>query len=431
MAGLKNIVEYDSVMAPDQPGDIRLRICAVALVAVAIVSSAFHFRPFDNSKLWQMFNPSNTAVLAWSVLLTASVLLKRRCLSDVPLPHASVFAYLTVSILSLGFAPDPTRAANFIIKSTLILVGGYTLIASAVYNEKSLRRIYTLTIIAVTMSIGSCLLARFALAREDFGFAADVYKYGTYIGTLAPLCAAYLFAGPDPTQKILAAVLIITALVSAGSLGTAAAVASGSVTLAIILLRRRAKIYPIAALACGVGLLVALGANPALEHLKNDVSLTEKDRTNLKQRYIEAQAEINLLEKRTITGTGAGCINEYRSNFYYRLPKLNTLKPFDQNGWLATTAETGLFGLVCFCWIVVHHARLAFAQLRTARKNASAPLCRLAAANFVGLIAACVANLFSSVHYNGILIVFILIIALISRTNLLYGQDQNENTQIR
>jgi O-antigen ligase len=168
-----------------------------------------------------------------------------------------------------------------------------------------------------------------------------------------------------------------------------------------------------------------LGSHPATAVLKDDIRLAEQDGLNLRQRYIEWQAETNLLQQRTVTGTGAGCINTYRSSFYYRLPKLNTLKAFEQNGYLATAAETGILGLVCLCWIVFHYGRRAFSQVATTRRRSDMTHHRFAAANLAGLAGALVANLFSSVHYNGILIVFVLVLALIARTQQLCGEPSH------
>jgi O-antigen ligase len=151
--------------------------------------------------------------------------------------------------------------------------------------------------------------------------------------------------------------------------------------------------------------------------LLDDLKLAESDEVNLRQRYIEWQAEINLLQERTVTGTGAGCINDYRSNFYYRLPKLNTLKAFDQNGWLAVGAETGIVGLVCFCWIVLYYGKAALNRVTDCRYESSHTDRRFAVAGLAGIAAASVANLFSSVHHNGILIAFVLVLGLISGAN--------------
>ena len=169
--------------------------------------------------------------------------------------------------------------------------------------------------------------------------------------------------------------------------------------------------------------VIALVALPSCSRaLRADMRLIEEDGKNLRQRYIEWQAEINLLQERGVTGTGAGCVNDYRSFFYYRLPKLNTLKAFDQNGWLATTAETGFLGLAAFCYIIVYYGRMAIRLLVNVRYTRKQTGYRLAVCNIVGLIAACVANIFSSINYNGIMIVFVLVLALISATDKIYGE---------
>jgi O-antigen ligase len=166
-----------------------------------------------------------------------------------------------------------------------------------------------------------------------------------------------------------------------------------------------------------------LSGQPQIRFLLDDIRPAEKDGVNLKQRYVEWQAELNLLEERTMTGTGAGCINDYRSSFYYRLPKLNTLKPFDQNGYLATAAETGVLGLVCFLWVVLRYGRLAVSSLLGAIGSESAQSRRFAAAGLAGLVAICTANMFSSVHYNGVLIAFVMVLALIARSRAVFGGD--------
>jgi len=297
------------------------------------------------------------------------------------------------------------------------------LFSMAISTTKSLRIVYYLMILAVITSLSCCLIGKFAFSSEDFGFFNNEYKYGTYMGTLVPICGTFLFASSGVWKKMFGAVLVIGALISSGSLGAVAAIVVGIVVSAIIIPRWSVRILVIGCFMCVLGFLILLGTNPAVTQLLNDIKLSDKDNVNLKQRYIEWQAEINLLEERSISGTGAGCINEYRSNFYYRLPKLNTLQAFDLNGWLATSAETGILGLVFFSWIVLYYGKLALFQIARPKQKVSADkLSAFVKANFVGLIAACIANVFSSVHYNGVLIVFVLVLALIFRTNQLIGK---------
>jgi len=408
--------QNDVLSADGQPMSSWMHVSAMVLAGIAIISSAFHFWPFETSKAWRMLCPSNLAVLVWILLFVAYILLKRGKWADTSLfPHLSVFAYVSINVLSIAFAPSLSRAGIFTIKLTLMLLGGYVLFSSAISGTKSLRTVYGLTIAAVTIGVSYCLITRFGFGSDDFGFHSNVYKYGTYIGILTPLCGAYLVTSSGAWRKLLGVVLVVAALISSGSLGAVAAIVAGTVASVIVIRGWFPRFCIIVGLLLGIGLVILFDSNANVSLLQNDIKLAEKDGVNLKQRYIEWQAEINLLGKRTITGTAAGCINEYRSNFYYRLPKLNTLGAFDQNGWLATGAETGVLGFVCFCWILVYYFKQAFWQL-------TATAHRFAGVNFVGLVAACVANLFSSVHYNGILIVFVLVLVFVSRTKQLLAE---------
>jgi hypothetical protein len=420
MVRLVPTLEKDAVIAVSQRAGNPLPVCAGVLAGIAIVSSAFHFWPFDGSKAWQMLCPPNFAVSVWILVLIGYSLLKRnQRTSSSLLPHLSVFAYLIINVFSVAFASDPGRAITFTIKLALMLVGGYILFSSAISNTRSLKMLYNLMATAVIISIAYCLVVRFGLDSEEFGFHGSAYKYGTYVGILAPLCTAYFLTSPKSWKIPLGIIISAGALASSGTLGALAAISAGMLATTIMIARWSIRFCILGSVALGIGgLLIVSNVNPA-SHICDDLKLREKDDINLKQRYIEWQAEINLLEDRTIAGTAAGCINDYRSNFYYHLPKLNTLKAFDQNGWLATGAETGVLGLVCFCWIVLYYGRLALIQVIDSSRKESNVDHKFAVANFSGFIAACVANSFSSVHYNGILIVFVLVLALISRTSFL------------
>jgi O-antigen ligase len=220
---------------------------------------------------------------------------------------------------------------------------------------------------------------------------------------------------------------LITAagIFSAGSAGACLAIFAGLATALVFSKKPSIR----------VGIIICLLLSAAVLPLSNrvfdsaissDFALKENDYINLRQRYIEWQAELNLLEKRGITGTGAGCVNDYRSNSYYRLPKLNTLKSFDQNGFLAVAAETGLLGLAAFIWILVHYGRMSFRNCLYLQAEKTPHTSAMATANTAAFVSALTANLFSSVHYNGILIVFVLLLCLISSVNRIYGENTGE-----
>jgi O-antigen ligase len=411
--------EGHAVAEATHPHDVPFHKMALALASAAIVLSALHFWPFGHSKIGQMALPPNVAAAAWLVLAGAHAVWGRRL--DVigdSMPHVSVLAFLTICLLSTAFARDPARALVYNVKSCLVLVAGYALISSAISSVKSLEIIYCMTTIAVVVSTTSCLVTRYGFGADSLGFHGSAHKYGTYVGMLAPLCAVYLLQYRD-WRCIAGTALLATAVVSCATFGAVVGLGAGMATF--LFTGRHGSARSLAAMAVLLGGAAALVfPPPAKGVLRDDLTVKEEDAVNLRQRYIEWQAQINLLGERTVTGTGAGSINDYRSEYYYRLPKFNTLDAFDQNGWLACGAEMGVLGLVSFGWIILAHFRKAVCPIRRAGTRTDDGH-QFAAANLAGLTAACAANLFSSVHYNGILVAFALVLALISRTQVLFG----------
>jgi MFS family permease len=207
---------------------------------------------------------------------------------------------------------------------------------------------------------------------------------------------------------------------SAGSIGMVFAITAGMVTALVALRSWAVRLVIFVTMVTCLLFLFFFGRCSFAAELRDDARIVEPDGVNLKQRYIEWQAFLNLLERRWMTGTGAGCVNDYRSAFYYRLPKLNTIKAFDQNGYLATAAETGIAGLVCFCWVLVHYGKQGLYALKKRFNRQGSMAWRIAVANIAGFAAACTANLFSSVQYNGVLIVFVLVLVLIERSERVF-----------
>jgi hypothetical protein len=384
------------------------------LAGATVVLSALHFWPFEQSRAWQMLAPPNLAAALGIVLVVGCALRQRRReVITASLPHVSVSAFVVLCLLSVAFAHSSGRALAYSMKSCLALIGGYLLIGSAVRDRKSLRLLYHMATLGVTVAMAGCLLTRYGWGSTRFGFYDSGYKYGTYAGILAPLCAAYLLEGGG-WRRVGGAALLLGTVVSCATLGALAGVAAGVAVFLVVERRGPARRLALSALILGAAAALRFPA-PAGDALRDDLALRESDAVNLRQRYLEWQAQVNLLAERTITGTGAGSINDYRSEYYRRLPKLNTLAAFDQNGWLACGAEMGLLGLVCFAWMILVHFRTAVDSLGRAVAGAAGR--EFATANLVGLTAACVTNLFSSVHYNGVLIALVLVLALTAKTH--------------
>ncbi|MHC5060699.1 MAG: O-antigen ligase family protein [Planctomycetota bacterium] len=398
----------------------------IVFAGVVVIASVLHFWPFEDSKIWQMLNiPNFCCGIGLALAAVLSIFKKGRDAVFPYMPHVSIVAYLAINVLSISIADSLSRPLNYTLKLALVFTGGLFLFQRALSKPKVLNLFYIFIALTASLAILVCIYTRLTCDPKQFGFHGNVFKYGTYIGILVPLAGIYLFCG-SKLQVLLAILITVAGVFSTGSAGACLAIFAGLITTLVL-----SKKPPMRA-----GIIICLLLSAAALFLSNkvfdsaagsDFALKENDGINLMQRYIEWQAEINLLEKRGITGTGAGCVNDYRSNFYYRLPKLNTLKAFDQNGFLATGAETGLLGLAAFIWILIHYGRMSFRDCMFLRTDEKCRSIQMAVANTAAFVSALTANLFSSVHYNGILIIFVLLLSLISSVNEIYGVNTGEN----
>ncbi len=411
--------EGSAVAAEIHPGGAPSPEITLILAVATVALSAVHFWPFGQSKAWQMACPSNLTAAVW-IVLAGGYALWQRSLDTIAgsLPHVSVLAFLAICLLSLAFAQDAERALSHTAKSGLMLIGGYTLFHTAMCDRRSVSILLGVATVATAFSVGGCLVARYGFRHDSFGFHESGYKYGTYAGIFAPLCSVYLLQHTG-WRRAVGAALLLAANASCATVGAITGMAAGVVVLLLTARGGRARGLALGALALGSTSAVVFPP-PVRGTIRDDLSLVERKTDDLRQRYIEWQAEINLLAERGAVGTGAGSINDYRSEYYYRLPKLNTLEAFDQNGWLARAAELGIPGLVCFSWAILAYFRRAARSLGDIAGTSAGDVRTFASAGLAGLAAACTTNVFSSVHYNGVLIAFVFVLALIAKTHVLF-----------
>lgn len=395
----------------------RFDICANVLVGIAIIGSAFHFWPNEENKVWQIFNFSNLAVFIWAIVL-ALIVFKDKKRVAMSMPGVCVWGYLIINILSIAFARDLGRSVGFNIKLGVVMVAGYSLICFSGKSMQAIRRIYYFVTIAVLISTLAGLATKFWFGAERLGFHGNIFKYGTYIGPMTVLCGVYWFGGEGILKKVFAGVILGGAILSSATAGALAAIMVGMMGAVFIIRKTSARLSIIGFVGFAVILLFLVPVKNEGLAIKNDCKLLEVYGGNIRQRYIEWQAELNMLEKRAGAGTAAGAINEYRSEFYYRLVKLNTLKAFDLNGWLACGAEIGVVGLMCLGWVFYSYGRKGWEAI----VNGSDEIRRLAGANLAALIAAAVANIFGCLMYNGIIITFVLILAVAGAVEKLWRQ---------
>ena len=396
---------------------------ATVLAALVMLCSALHFWPLEGNKRWEALAPTNVALAAWlaGVAMLAIARRRRSVLRDL-LPPPSVLAYLGIVILSVAFAPDTARAVSYAGKLVLALGGGYALFALAARGSRGRRAIMLAACLAAAVATAGCLCMRLAGHADSCGFFGSPHKYGTYAGLLAPLCATWLMLSGRRPAKLLGALLAAAGIASVATLGGLAAISVGLATAACLAGRWSSRVLILGVLIVSVGAALAWPGKSA-DGLRRDMALRESDGTNLRQRYIQWQALVNLLQERTVTGAGAGCLNTYRSEFYGRLPKLNTLAPFDENGYLAAAAEGGIFALACLSWLIASHLQMGWRRVRVARRLSDERGLRDATAALAALAGACVANLFSAVQYNGIVIVFAAVLAMNATVTRERGQN--------
>jgi len=398
-----------------------IRRWAAILAGAVVVCSALHFWPWEGRRLWEVLAPTNVIMLIWILSAGLWCIANRQwTFARAIAPPVSLMAYICVVILSVAFAPDSSRAAFYAGKLVLTIGGGYTLFVCATLSATGRRMVYGLFCLAVTTAVIGCLAARFIGSGESFGFFRSPLKYGTYLGMLVPLCAVWLMLARSWGVKLMGGGLVIAAVLSAGTVGCVLAIGAGLVAAALAAPRRSWRLGFLGVLIAAI-LSVALWPGGWTGPLRRDAALRETGGTHARQRYIQWQAFLNLLEDRTVTGTGAGCVNEYRSAYYGRLPKLNTLAPFDENGYLAAADEGGVFALACLGWIIVQHVSAAWRRVRRASWRGDRRELRESLSAWAAMVGACLANVFSAVQFNGILIVFMAVLALAAA-----GSDSEE-----
>jgi len=360
-----------------------------------------HGWPLSGRPALRFFWPANCVVLAWCALVIGWQWRGARWKGIARMwPPDCVWAYLAVCLLSVATADGLGRAVTVAAKMILCWVGTYTLVAMACRDRNRVRHLLLVVTGSASLVVAGAWLQRLAGLRPT-GLFESPLKFGSFLAMTVPAGFVYLVGARWPLARLGVGILLFGALTVCGSIWAAVGMAVGAAAggLCVGAGRGWAALCLSGALL-GAVLWVLSGRHP---ELAADARLIEPGGTDLKQRYIEWQAQLNLLKDRAAVGTGAGCLNDYRGMYYGRLPKNNTIARFDQNGWLAAASETSLLGLACLCWIYGHFVTRAF------RKRWD-PAVRSAGA---GVLAMAVAQAASSVFYNGILVVFVMLSAVI------------------
>ncbi len=372
------------------------------LAALLVVSLALHSWPAGGNPGLQPIWPVHLVLPAWMGL--ASILcLRSRWRERIvrAMPPACLWGYLAVCLLSVAVADHPGRAATAAGKIWVCCLATYTLVVIAADERSGMGRLAGLLCATAGLAVTMGLAQRLAGEAAD-GLFGSPLKLATFLAMTVPTGWAWLVSSADRRMRIAGVALACGGLVACGGVWGWAGMVAGVVVAGILWPAGR-RWLAITVMSAATTLCAA-HALKMLAPLRQDARLIEDDRTDIRQRYLEWQALVNLLAERPIVGAGIGCLNDHRSEYYLRLPKRNTIASFDQNGWLAAAGETGLLGLACLSAAFGHHIRLAWTARRTPPGRAV----------LAGLVGAVLANVGCAVQYAGLWPGVVLLMAMAS-----------------
>lgn len=160
------------------------------------------------------------------------------------------------------------------------------------------------------------------------------------------------------------------------------------------------------------------GSDVYLAYVANELRARSRDglidgeRDRIKQRFLEWQAALYALGDHPLLGTGPGGYQYWIGLHYRSFPRLNTLEPSTQNGYLVIASTTGFLGFSCFIWILGYLFRAAW---RGMHRDGSARERGLSIGLFGALGSFAASNIFYDAASNhATLFLFVLVAVLVS-----------------
>ncbi len=131
----------------------------------------------------------------------------------------------------------------------------------------------------------------------------------------------------------------------------------------------------------------------------------------IKNRYLEMQASLNMISKNALLGVGAGNFQGNIGTYYKGIPKVNTAEPGQNNGYLIIASTTGLLGLASVLWMFFSLLK----NIQTKNTNSSGKKESLLQLGLSGAILSCmIENFFVYIFSASLMIPFVFIIYLSS-----------------
>jgi hypothetical protein len=160
------------------------------------------------------------------------------------------------------------------------------------------------------------------------------------------------------------------------------------------------------------------------EHSEETITARSKDDLyvgrQLDQRLLEWQAALNLSGARPLLGVGIGSYQSEIGYYYQPFPKLNTMEPNTQNGYLIILATMGFIGLGVYFWILLFFWRMLRGLLGKKRNQDLFTIIVGIAGSFIGF---CLYNIFCPLVNLTAVIFFVLILAFTAIIKELSGEE--------
>lgn len=138
---------------------------------------------------------------------------------------------------------------------------------------------------------------------------------------------------------------------------------------------------------------------------------------NIKNRYLEMQAALNLISENTLLGIGLGNYQNQIGTYFKELPKVNTAEPNQNNTYLIVASTTGILGLTFFIWIIFFLIRKQFTNIQEDKKD-------ITSLSILGsVIAVSVEGLFSMLLNAGILVPLVFLFYLAFTQNVVINKQ--------
>jgi hypothetical protein len=120
-------------------------------------------------------------------------------------------------------------------------------------------------------------------------------------------------------------------------------------------------------------LLLVTGNEPGIHVLpeirKGDAYKEMEGKKHIKNRYLEMQADVNLMSEFSLTGIGLGNYQDYISAFFKGFPKVNTSEPNQHNTYLVIGSSMGLLGLAALFYMLCGFVKKSFSGFKHHKRN--------------------------------------------------------------